>query len=85
MLEETNLIPTAIEQFRVYSDPKRDKRRHTVSAVFRCHVKSFSELKAGDDAKGVELVPLQKIDTLDLAFDHRQILKEYVAHFHPNL
>jgi 8-oxo-dGTP diphosphatase len=30
--EETNLDITILEQFKVYSDPKRDKRRHTVGA-----------------------------------------------------
>ena len=31
--EETNLSLDKLEQFRVYSDPSRDKRRHTVSVV----------------------------------------------------
>ncbi len=35
VLEETNLEVTTLEQFHMYSDPTRDKRRHTVSMVFR--------------------------------------------------
>ena len=37
----------SLEQFHVYSDPSRDKRRHTVSAVFRCIAKDAELLKKG--------------------------------------
>jgi len=93
--EETHLIVggkgrtgAVIEQFRVYSDPSRDDRRHTVSVVCRCLVPAeknahdeieeakgsfLSFLKKGDDAKQVELIRLDKVLALDLAFDHRQV------------
>ena len=37
-----------MELFRIYSDPQRDKRRHTVSAVYRCIASSSSTLKRGN-------------------------------------
>ena len=71
-----------MEQFHVYSDPARDKRRHTVSVVFRCIVKDIKNLKRGDDAKGVKVIPLNKVLELNLAFDHKQILTEYIQKYH---
>lgn len=83
--EETNLDVIKIEQFRVYSDPKRDKRRHTVSSVMRCAVKSAAMLHRGDDAKSVEVIELKKVLNLDLAFDHELILREYINLYHKSI
>lgn len=62
--EETNLDLDHLEQFRVYSDPSRDKRRHTVSSVFKCKVKDASKLKKGD----VELFILCRVDKFQALF-----------------
>ena len=83
--EETNLELDRLEQFRVYSDPRRDKRRHTASVVFRCVPKNSTGLRSGDDAKRVELVRLRDVLGLRLAFDHRQILTDYIRAYHPSL
>jgi 8-oxo-dGTP diphosphatase len=83
--EETNLDIISLEQFRVYSDPKRDKRRHTVSAVFRATAVDVSKLHKGDDAKSVKIVPLKEVPSLTLAFDHRTILMDYIEKYYPNL
>ena len=80
--EETNLSIMEVEQFHVYSDPKRDLRRHTVSSVMRCVVRNVEGMHIGDDAKGVEVVPLSKVLALPLAFDHHKILKDYIQKFH---
>jgi len=84
--EETNLEIELkeISQFRVYSNPKRDKRRHTVSSVMRCPVKNFKNIHKGDDAKSVEIVPLSRVLSLDLAFDHREILTDFINIHHNN-
>ena len=38
----------------MFSDPKRDGRRHTVSVVFRCVAKAVAGvIKKGSDAKQV--------------------------------
>lgn len=83
--EETSLELDRLEQFRVYSDPRRDQRRHTVSVVFRCWPKNFTSIHSGDDAKRVELVKLREVLRQSLAFDHRRILSEYIEHYHPYL
>lgn len=81
--EETNLDLSHLEQFHLYSDPSRDKRRHTVSMVFRCIAKNISALKVGDDAKGVVVIPLNRVLELNFAFDHKKILADYMKAFHP--
>jgi len=87
--EETHLPLTIdkISQFRVYSDPSRDKRRHTVSVVFRCHGDSNDvwKLKKGDDAKSVVLVPVLEVLNLNLGFDHKQILSDYIKTYYPKV
>ena len=53
--EETTLSVTLIEQFQVYSDPKRDERKHTLSIVFIAT--AAGEPIAQDDAKSVAIAP----------------------------
>jgi len=74
--EETNLDLTEIKQFHTYSDPQRDPRFHTVGTVFIAKAKGTP--KAGDDAAGLKIVPLSEIEKLDLAFDHKKILQDYL-------
>lgn len=74
--EETGLDIRLIRQFHTYSAPDRDPRHHTVSTVFIA--KAQGMLKPGDDAKDADVF---KEDTLphDIAFDHREILKDYFS------
>lgn len=84
--EETNLDVTDLQLFDIYSDPQRDARRHTVSVVYRGLIKDTSGMKVGDDAKRVEVIRLRDAMTLlDLAFDHKQILTDYIKTYHPEL
>jgi 8-oxo-dGTP diphosphatase len=89
--EETNLTLSLshLTQFKVFSDPRRDVRRHTVSVVFRCLAppdeQSLLSIHTGDDAKQVKVVPLREVLALRLAFDHREILTQYIHAFHPSL
>jgi 8-oxo-dGTP diphosphatase len=83
--EETNLTVLRMEQFKMFSNPGRDKRRHTASMVFRCIVRSVDGLRGGDDAKSVQLVPLKDVLSMPLAFDHKTILTEYIQRFHPSI
>jgi ADP-ribose pyrophosphatase YjhB (NUDIX family) len=43
------------------------------------------ELRGGDDARAVEVVPLRSVLRLDLAFDHKRILQSYIEEYHPSL
>ena len=83
--EETNLDLVKLQQFHVYSSPERDKRRHTVSCVMRCYASRIDSLQRGDDAKAVEIIPISKVLSLELAFDHKTILKDYINQYYPNL
>lgn len=73
--EETGLDIVDLNQFRVYSDPKRDPRGHCVSVVFVA--KGKGNPNAGDDAKDFCLVELQDVDKVKLVFDHPKILADY--------
>jgi ADP-ribose pyrophosphatase YjhB (NUDIX family) len=74
--EETNLELKDLEQFRTYSNPLRDPRFHTVSTVFIG--KGFGTAKAGDDAKGLRVVPFTKLRKFKCAFDHNHIIEDYL-------
>lgn len=71
--EETTVAAGAMRLVGIYSDPKRDPRRHTVSAAYL--VDEFSgTARAGDDAATAEFVagwPSQR-----LAFDHDKIARD---------
>jgi ADP-ribose pyrophosphatase YjhB (NUDIX family) len=74
--EETSVEVTSLKQFRVYSDPARDPRQHTLSVVFIARGKGIP--RAADDAADLDIYTE---DTLPkpLAFDHEKILHEYFA------
>ena len=74
--EETNINVKIIKLIGPFSDPKRDPRGHTVSIAFLCEPKTKNEKpKAKDDAVALEIIPLSKISSLKLAFDHMEIIK----------
>ncbi len=59
----------------VYSDPNRDPRGHTVSVVFKAEYRD-GELKGMDDAKEAKLFTREELRGIDLAFDHRDIMRD---------
>jgi 8-oxo-dGTP diphosphatase len=73
LMEETGVKAGRLTLVGVYSDPKRDPRGHTVSAVFLTRVRG-ANAKAGDDAAAVEWVT--RWQGLPLAFDHAKILRD---------
>ncbi|MGB3650400.1 MAG: NUDIX hydrolase [Rivularia sp. (in: cyanobacteria)] len=78
-LEEIGLEVELIEQFHVYSDPKRDPRKHTISIVFIATAKG--EPKAGDDAKDAAFFESWRVPD-NLCFDHDRILQDYWRYRH---
>ncbi|KYC45472.1 MAG: ADP-ribose pyrophosphatase [Candidatus Methanofastidiosum methylothiophilum] len=72
--EETGLDVKNLSFFRVYSDPDRDPRGHTISIVFNGEGKGIP--KAGDDARELYLFDLDKIPD-NLAFDHNKIIQDF--------
>jgi 8-oxo-dGTP diphosphatase len=77
MLEEVHLELSDLKQFYVYSDPTRDFRHHSVEVV---HIaKAHGAPIPGDDAAKAFVVKLEEIPWEELAFDHAQILKDYLV------
>lgn len=74
--EETSLEVEPIDILGVYSDPKRDPRRHSLSVVFVGIVVGGQD-RAGDDAASIEWVDLADFEKQELAFDHAQMLRDY--------
>ncbi|MGQ9678148.1 MAG: NUDIX domain-containing protein [bacterium] len=77
--EETGLLLTDLQQFRVYSAPERDPRGHCISVVFVA--RGRGKLKAGDDARGWKLVEMDEVGRENLVFDHRQVLADFQKSF----
>ncbi len=74
--EETNMDLEDLRQFHTYSDPARDPRFHTVTTVFTA--KGIGRPQAGDDAKGLKIVPLSELRQLTYAFDHARVIDDYL-------
>ena len=72
--EETSLDVKLVSLLGCYSDPGRDARGHTVSAVYVAT--ASGEASAQDDAKNLAL--FDPAQCPELAFDHAQILKDYL-------
>jgi ADP-ribose pyrophosphatase YjhB (NUDIX family) len=75
-LEETGLRLERLLQFRVYSDPGRDPRMHTITTVFTADGRGA--LRADDDARSAAVFMLDRLP-VELAFDHRRIIEDYIA------
>ena len=76
MKEETHLDVQITQLLGIYSDPNRDPRFHTASAVFIA--KAEGQPRGGDDAKDAKLYALEDIPMDLLVFDHSDILKDYL-------
>ena len=75
--EETNLDVKIVEKIGLYDDENRDPRGIVHSTAYKCVIYSdISKMESGDDSKMVELFPARKLTQLDMAFDHKEILKD---------
>lgn len=82
MMEEVNLELYNLKQFHVYSDPKRDFRHHSVEVA---HLATANKLPtAGDDAAKAFVVKIEDIPWNELAFDHAQVLRDYLNYKNGN-
>lgn len=75
--EEVSLDVRLSALLGIYSEPARDPRNHTVTAVYLAEASGMP--KAADDAK---VCGIFTFDTLPstLAFDHAQVLKDYQSY-----
>jgi 8-oxo-dGTP diphosphatase len=74
--EETGLEVTLESLLGCYSDPARDSRGHTVSVVYTASAAGLP--KAADDAAELDLFSVSNLPE-NLAFDHHQILMDYIV------
>jgi len=74
-LEEVGLKVELTALLGLYSDPRRDARGHTVTAVYVAEARGLP--KADDDAKAAVVVHVQHLPS-PLAFDHAKVLEDYL-------
>lgn len=74
--EETSLDVYELKQFHTYSKPGRDPRFHTVTTVFTAKAKGIP--KADSDAANLKVYKPEDALKLDLAFDHKQVISDYL-------
>jgi len=77
MKEETCLELSDLRQFHAYSKPDRDPRFHTIGIVFTAN--GLGTPRAGDDAANLKVIKLTDINKIHFAFDHKQVLEDYIA------
>jgi len=76
--EETHAECSYLEQLQTFGKPGRDPRGHVVSVAYIALVRTDSTtIEADDDALpgSATWMPVNDLSTLDLAFDHDEILK----------
>jgi 8-oxo-dGTP diphosphatase len=64
--------------FGVYSDPKRDSRKHAVSVVFHMDIPPHINPSPGDDVSDAVRMPLSQVEDLDMFIDHKTVLRDFV-------
>ncbi|MGE8205504.1 NUDIX domain-containing protein [Heyndrickxia sp. NPDC080065] len=78
--EETGVKNIHLKHFGVYDQPGRDPRGWIISNAHYAIVpeRSLVTRKANDDAAEVELFSIEDVLSIELAFDHVQIIKEAI-------
>lgn len=75
--EEANLDMSIKTLLGVYSKPGRDPRGHVISICYVASAKG--EEKGGTDASDAAFFSPAEIKELELAFDHRDIIADYLV------
>ena len=73
-LEEVGLTVQLTALLGLYSDPARDARGHTVTAVYVAEATGMPQ--AADDAKAAVIIDIDALPA-PLAFDHAKVLEDY--------
>jgi 8-oxo-dGTP diphosphatase len=75
--EETNLDVKVEYKIGVYDKIGRDPRGNIHSTAYKCRIiGDTTDMKGGDDSKKAELIPIEQLKTVELAFDHKEILRD---------
>jgi len=81
LAEETGVeAASLLTQFGAYGDPGRDPRMNVVTVGYLAVRRDVGPIAAGTDASDAALVPVAHVlnGRIDLAFDHRQIVRDAV-------
>lgn len=79
LAEETALgAPDSWQRLGVYDDPGRDPRGRVVSIAHVAVLPDMPVPTSGDDARDAQWIPVDQALAGDLAFDHRQILRDAI-------
>jgi 8-oxo-dGTP diphosphatase len=81
--EETGVSVDIKNLVGVYSDPDRDPRGHTVSICFLAKQEGGT-LMPSTDAVDATYFPLAATRAMELAFDHKNILKDVLKILNTN-
>ena len=73
--EETNIDVELKELVNVYSEPNRDPRGHTITIAYIAKG-DMNNRKAKSDAKEIGVFSLEKLNEINIAFDHEKIIKD---------
>ena len=73
--EETNIDVELKELVNVYSEPNRDPRGHTITIAYIAKG-NINNRKADSDAKEIGIFSLEKLNEINIAFDHEKIIKD---------
>lgn len=73
--EETSIDVELIDLVGVYSEPDRDPRGHTITVAYIARG-NLNDMKADSDAKEIDIFSPEKLDEIELAFDHDKIIKD---------
>ena len=73
--EETSIDVELKDLVNVYSNPDRDPRGHTITIAFTAKG-DFTSRKADDDASDIDIFSPENLDEINLAFDHKEIIKD---------
>lgn len=78
--EETGLKIKSLLQYRTYGKPGRDPRGRTITVIHYGFTEDY-EVTGGDDAAEADWFPLY--DLPDLAFDHNEIINDFIREVFP--
>ncbi|WP_416885883.1 NUDIX hydrolase [Marinospirillum sp.] len=74
--QKTGLTPAYLEQLQVFSGAQRDPRGYSVSLAFFALVPYTPVSSQISSATQASWWPLEQLDSLPLAFDHREIIQQ---------
>lgn len=73
--EETSIDVELKGLVNVYSDPDRDPRGHTITVAYIAKG-NIADMKANSDAKEIGIFSSEKLEEINIAFDHAKIIKD---------